>query len=212
MSGEIHNKASLDRHRGSQRRIGITGGIASGKSSIGAFLKEIKGLPVLDADVYANEALAPGETCTIAVLERYGNAVNNQIKNKLPTINRLALSKIIFNDPKERLWIEKLIHPVVQMRFQKELNALKSAPTVALIIPLLFEAKFTGLCTEIWVINCKISQQYKRLKKRDGLTDMEARNRIQAQWPLIEKLNLADIVIENSGEFKAWIKVVDKLC
>ena len=194
------------------RRIGITGGIASGKSSVGTFLKEIKGLPVLDADVYAYEALAPGEASTIAVLERYGNTVKGPIKNNQLSINRSVLSTIIFSNQKERIWIEKHIHPVVKKRFENELNANKYTPTIALIIPLLFEAKFTGLCTEIWVVHCTIKQQYKRLKQRNGFTDKEAQNRIEAQWPLEKKLHLADVVIENSGEFKAWEKQVDKLC
>ena len=212
MSGEFHNQPSPKRYGGTQRRIGITGGIASGKSSIGTFLKEIKGLPVLDADVYAYEALAPGEASTIAVVERYGNVVKGPSKNQQLTINRSVLGTIIFNNTKERCWIEQLIHPVVQMRFQKELNANKCEPAIALIIPLLFEARFTELCSEIWVVNCTTSQQYKRLKQRDGLTDKEARNRIEAQWPLEKKLQLADVVIENSGELKAWAKEVDKLC
>ena len=77
MKGEIDNQSSLLRWQGSQRRIGITGGIASGKSSVGEYLKEIKGLPILDADVFAHEALAPGAKATMTVIERYGNTVQN---------------------------------------------------------------------------------------------------------------------------------------
>ena len=85
MAGEIDYQASLSlpHWHGSQRRIGITGGIASGKSSIGQFLKEVKNLPILDADIYAHEALAPGERATMKVLKRYGNTIKDPIK---PTI------------------------------------------------------------------------------------------------------------------------------
>lgn len=210
MIGTIHNPTSLLRWQGSQRRIGITGSIASGKSSVGQFLKEIKKIPILDADKYSRDALGPGTASTKLVLRRYGNTV--KAKNKFTTINRSALSKIIFNDPNERLWIEKLIHPIVERQLKKELDKNKYIPVVVLIIPLLFEASLMELCSEIWVVNCTAEQQYKRLMERDDLNYHEAAKRIQAQWPLEKKLNLADIVINNSGELQAWRKQVDNLC
>ena len=211
MTGEIHNQTSNRRWNGSQRRIGITGGIASGKSSVGKFLKETKGLPILDADVYAHEALAPGESSALAVLKRYGHAVTDQTNNKEPTVNRSALSKIIFDEPNERNWLEELIHPIVELRLYQELEENQTAPTVALIIPLLFETGLSGLCSEIWVVNCTKQQQYKRLKKRDELTEFEALKRIEAQWPLEKKIRLADVVIDNSGAIQTSLKQVDKL-
>jgi dephospho-CoA kinase len=211
MTGEIHNQTSHRRWNGSQRRIGITGGIASGKSSVGKFLKETKGLPILDADVYAHEALAPGESSALAVLKRYGHAVTDQKNNQQPTVNRSALSKIIFNEPNERNWLEELIHPIVELRLYQELEENQDAPAVALIIPLLFEAGLSGLCSEIWVVKCTKQQQYKRLKKRDELTVFETLRRIQAQWPLEKKIRLADVVIDNSGAIQSSLKQVDKL-
>ena len=210
MIGEIHNHASMHRWTGIQRRIGITGGIASGKSSIGNFLKEKKGLPILDADVYAKEALGEGEPANIAVFERYGDSVKDQTKSNPSKINRSALGQIIFGNPKERFWIEQLLHPIILRRFKKELNANKNAPELALIIPLLFEAGWTGLCSEIWIINCTTQQQLKRLRKRDGLTNLEGQQRIKAQWPLEKKLHLADVVIDNSDEIEECLKVVAK--
>ena len=169
MKGEIHNQNSLRWH-GKQRRIGITGGIASGKSSVGKFLKEVKGFPILDADVYAQEALAPDTKLTKAILKKYGDVIRDHLEKEKPTINRSALSKIIFADLKERIWLEKLIHPVVQERLKQELNKRKQAPVLALIIPLLFEAKMTAFCSEVWVVNCDETQQFERLMKRDRLT------------------------------------------
>ena len=214
MVGEIDNQAflSLPHWHGSQRRIGITGGIASGKSSIGQFLKEIKNLPILDADIYAHEALAPGERSTMKVLKRYGKTVKDPIKKEKPTINRSALSNIIFTNSNERLWLEKLLHPIVKQRLEQELYAQRNAPKIVLIIPLLFEVQLTELCSEIWVVNCTETQQYKRLMKRDGLTNSDAKARIQAQWPLKQKLPLADVIIDNSGECQSWLKQVDNLC
>ena len=212
MIGAIHNQNHLSRWQGSQRRIGITGGIASGKSSVGRFLKEVKGIPILDADVFAREALSPGQKSTQAVLERFGDQVRSQNQNEQPSINRSALSKIIFADPKERFWIEQLLHPIVSKRLQDELLTSKNVSVIALIIPLLFEAGLTELCSEIWVVHCTTKQQCERLMKRDHITAEEAQKRIQAQWPLKKKLSLADLVIDNSGISQEWLKKVDEVC
>ena len=211
MKGEIHNQNSLRWH-GTQRRIGITGGIASGKSSVGKFLKEVKGFPILDADVYAQEALAPDTKLTKTILKKYGDVIRDHLEKEKPTINRSALSKIIFDDLKERIWLEKLIHPVVQERLKQELNKRKQAPVLALIIPLLFEAKMTAFCSEVWVVNCDEAQQFERLMQRDRLTAREAKLKIQAQWPLESKIHFADVVINNKGGLEDWLPEVDKLC
>jgi len=212
MRNDINNQSALKRWNGSQRRIGLTGGIASGKSSIGAFLKITKNLPILDADIYAHEALEPGKPSTRIVLERYGNSIKIQKKGSQPSINRSALGEIIFNKPHERFWIEKLLHPIVKERLIKELEARKNEPIIVLIIPLLFEANLSELCSEVWVINCSAEQQMHRLLKRDGLSKNEAKKRIEAQWPIKTKLELADIIIDNSKRPKEWLGKVDKLC
>ncbi len=212
MTGDIHNPLALKRWHGPQRRIGITGGIASGKSSVGKFLKTIKGLPVLDADIYAHEALGPGQTSTSIVLQRYGDEVKNQIEGSEPSINRSALSKIIFANPNERLWLEQIIHPIVQKRLKQELEAQKDAPVIVLIIPLLFEARLNDLCSEVWVIACDANQQIQRLMERNQLSESQAKQRVQAQWPIKTKLKFADIIIDNSRKPREWLQEVDKLC
>ena len=93
--------------RFSQRRIGLTGGIASGKSSVGHWLAQ-QGLPVLDADQFAREALAPGRPATNSVMQRYGSTVQAE---EGPTVDRAALGRIVFQDPAERRWLEQLVHP-----------------------------------------------------------------------------------------------------
>ena len=196
--------SATPRWQGAQRRIGLTGGIASGKSSVGRHLAEL-GLPVLDADIYAHEALAPGSPGSEVVLQRYGPPIaepiqNNQSATELArSINRRALGQIVFNDPEERQWLEQLIHPLVRARFEAELTRLHQEPTVVLMIPLLFEARLEELCSEIWVVNCEEKQQMERLMARDGLSTQDAAQRIQAQWPLRQKCQQADQVIENCG-------------
>ena len=193
------------------RRIGLTGGIASGKSSVGRLLAA-QGLPLLDADVYAREALAPGSPGGQAVLERYGAGV------RAPggAIDRAALGQIVFSDGAERRWLEELVHPLVRARFAAELEALVAEPLVVLVVPLLFEAGLETLCSEVWLVDCDETQQLQRLMARDGLGEADARARIAAQWPLARKRQLADVVLNNRGgpeqlatqveQAQAWIK------
>ena len=176
------------------RRIGLTGGIASGKSSVGRLLAA-RGLPLLDADVFAREALAPGSPGAGAVLERYGAGV------RAPggEIDRAALGRIVFSDGAERCWLEQLVHPLVRARFAAELEELVAEPLVVLVVPLLFEAGLEALCSEVWLVDCDETQQLQRLMARDGLGEADARARIAAQWPLARKRGLADVVIDNRG-------------
>ena len=204
------------RWEGPQRRIGLTGGIASGKSSIGKYLQK-QGLPVLDADIYAHEALAPGSQAVGIVIERYGALVQPTQMNSIEEdtasqqINRRALAQIVFNDPVERLWLEQLVHPIVQQRLEREIELLRKASSLALVIPLLFETGLNKLCTEVWAVSCSDKQQQDRLMARNGLSAIEAKRRIKAQWPLKLKCKLADHVIDNTGEPNAWQNQVIKL-
>ena len=184
--------AESPRWQGSQRRIGLTGGIATGKSTVGQLLQEHHGLPVLDADLFARQALAPGTEAARVVLERYG------------TLDRPALAPIVFGDPAERHWLEQLVHPLVRQRFEEELTQLAAKPVagqaaVVLMIPLLFEAGLEELCSEVWLVDCDEHQQLARLMARNGLNQAEAQGRIHAQWPLERKRLLADRTISNRG-------------
>jgi dephospho-CoA kinase len=193
--------ADTPRWQGPQRRIGLTGGIATGKSSAGQWLASVAGLPVLDADRYAREALAPGSPGAKAVLERYGAAVLEPAGagEAAMVLDRSALGRIVFHNPAERLWLEQLVHPLVRARFDQELAAGADAPVLVLMVPLLFEAGLTGLCSEVWLVDCDEDQQLQRLIARDHCSEAEARARITAQWPLEQKRPLADCLLNNSG-------------
>ena len=183
------------RWSGRQRRIGLTGGIASGKSSAGRLLRA-RGLPLLDADLYARQALAPGSAGAAAVLARYGERVQGAGAG---VIDRAALGRIVFADGAERRWLEQLVHPLVRARFETELARLAAQPAVVLMIPLLLEAGLEALCSEVWLVDCDPAQQLERLMARDGLSEADARARIAAQWPLARKRELADVVLDNRG-------------
>jgi dephospho-CoA kinase len=131
------------------------------------------------------------------VLARYGAAV--QTPTDAQELDRRALGAIVFNDPEQRRWLEQLIHPLVRQRFDQELQRLDAAPTVVLMVPLLFEGGLEALCSETWLVDCDEDQQLQRLISRDQCTPAQALARIQAQWPLAHKRSLANHVINNRG-------------
>ena len=182
-----------------QRRIGLTGGIATGKSSAARLLEQRHGLPVLDADLYARQALEPGQPGTQAVLQRFGTGV----VSSSGVVDRRALGAIVFNNPDKRRWLEQLVHPIVRQRFDQELIRLDAKPAVVLMIPLLFESGLERICSETWLVDCDESQQLQRLMARDQLSAAEAQARINAQWPLAKKRPLADVLISNRSDTAA---------
>ena len=204
------NKLCL-RWKGKQRRIGITGGIASGKTIIGDFLFQAKQWPILDADLYAHEALSAESEIVKKVWLRYGSKIIKNSSKNDQIINRQALAKIVFQNEIEKKWLEGIIHPFVNKRIEEELEKLKSNSIVILIIPLLFEKNYTGLCSEICYIDCTRSMQLKRLQSRDNLSLKEANQRIDAQWENSFKKQFADHIINNSNDNETWKLQLKKL-
>ena len=199
------------RWKGKQRRIGITGGIASGKTIIGDFLFQAKQWPILDADLYAHEALSPENEIAKKVYLRYGSKIIKNSSKNDQIINRKALAKIVFQNEIEKKWLEGIIHPFVNKRIEEELEKLKSTSIVILIIPLLFEKNYTGLCSEICYIDCPRHMQLKRLQSRDNLSLKEANQRIDAQWENSFKKQFADHIINNSNDDETWKLQLKKL-
>ena len=204
------NKLCL-RWKGKQRRIGITGGIASGKTIIGDFLFQSKQWPILDADSYAHEALSAESPIAKKACLRYGSKIIKNSSKNDQIINRKALAKIVFQNEIEKKWLEGIIHPFVNKRIEEELEKLKSNSIVILIIPLLFEKNYTGLCSEICYIDCPRNMQLKRLQSRDSLSLEEANQRIDAQWANSFKKQFADHIINNSNDDETWKLQLKKL-
>lgn len=189
-----------------QRIIGLTGGIATGKSTVADYLKRQYGLPVLDADVYARQVVAPGSTVLGAIADRYGPDLllpNGQL-------NRAQMAEIIFSQPAEKDWLEAQIHPRVSQAMATAMATLGNQPTVVQVIPLLFEAQLTHQVTEIWVVTCRPEQQYQRLIQRSGLNPDQAQARIRSQMPLAEKAARADWLLDNSGDRPTLFGQVDQ--
>ena len=204
------NKLCL-RWKGKQRRIGITGGIASGKTIIGEFLFQATKWPILDADLYAHEALSAENQIAKKACLRYGSKIIINSSKNDQIINRKALAKIVFQNEIEKKWLEGIIHPFVNKRIEEELEKSKSNSIVILIIPLLFEKNYTGLCSEICYIDCSRSMQLKRLQSRDSLSLEESNQRIDAQWSNSFKKQFADHIINNSNDDETWKLQLKKL-
>ena len=189
-----------------KRIIGLTGGIATGKTIVSDYLGKNYQIPVLDADIYAREAVKSNSPIFTDIVTRYGQ----KILNTDGELNRHLLGEIIFNDNQEKIWLENQIHPFVYNCFVNNIKSLNN-PILVLVIPLLFEAKMTDLVTEIWVVTCEEKQQIARLKTRNNLTQKQAIARIRNQLPLKEKEALADLVLKNNGNVKTLYQKIDKL-
>ena len=190
----------------SQPLIGLTGGIGTGKSTVSKYLAARYQLPILDADIYAREAVAKDSPILEDIKSRYGA----RILLSDGSLDRASLGKIIFSDLTEKLWLEQKIHPFVRDRFKSQLEQIES-DIVILVIPLLFEAKFTDLVTEIWVVYCSLNQQLERIMARNSLTKTQALARIENQLPLEDKIAAADFTLDNSTTKEALLAQVDRL-
>jgi dephospho-CoA kinase len=176
--------------------IGLTGSIASGKSTISAMLKE-KGYPIIDADLVARLVVEPG-TSNLREIERtFGNAVMNEDG----TLNRDALGKLIFDDPAKRKQLNDLMHPAIRSEMLRQRDELfeSGQKTLIMDIPLLFESRLQHFVDKILVVSVTEEMQLQRLMSRNSLSKEEATSRIQSQLPISEKEKGADAVIYNNG-------------
>lgn len=186
-------------------RIGLTGGIATGKTTVSQYLAQTYHFPIFDADRYAREAVEPDTVAWKAIVQRYGNGILARDRH----LNRQQLAEIIFNNASEKRWLEAQIHPYVRERARTEIQATQH-PVVVLAIPLLFEAQMTDLVNAIWVVSCSPQQQLQRLLMRDRLSPEQARSRIDSQIPLPQKIAAADIAIENSSTLDTLFEQIDR--
>ncbi len=193
-----------------QRRIGLTGGIASGKSTIANYIKKYRDIPILDADQYSKELLKPNSNCYKKVLAYFGaQIVDNYSSGN--EINRALLKKIIFGNSIHRTWIQNLLHPLIKEKMIEECNVYKNNEIILLVIPLLFEAKFEDICTEIWLVKCSEEEQLKRLVKRDKISKEEAYSITKLQLNFAEKTKFSNVILDNSDETNQWKNTIKEL-
>ncbi len=188
--------------------IGLTGGIASGKSTVSALLQE-KGYTIIDADLAARMVVEVGQPAYLAIVEAFGKGIlqeNGQI-------DRAGLGAIIFNDQTKRNLLNGIVHPAVRsmMLSHKDEAVENGKQTIIMDIPLLFESDLTWMVDRTIVVTVEKDVQLSRLMKRNKMTEEEAASRISSQLPLREKVEKADAVIDNNGSVEDTLKQVEEL-
>ncbi|WP_355661010.1 dephospho-CoA kinase [Halomonas salifodinae] len=188
--------------------IGVTGGIASGKSTVARAFAEL-GIPWVDADDIAREVVAPGEPALAAIAERYGERVLDEAGG----LNRRVLREIVFADPEERRWLEAQTHPRIRERLEARLAEMAAgpAPYHLLVSPLLFESGQAALVDRCLVIDVPETEQLRRTASRDGVDERQARAIVAAQLDRQARLARADDIIDNSGDEAALAGQIEAL-
>jgi dephospho-CoA kinase len=187
------------------RRVALTGGIATGKSTVAATLRACQ-VPVVDADVLAREAVAPGTAGWRAVVDRFGPGVVGADGG----LDRAGLGRLVFADPAARRALELIIHPWVRAAIAA-FFATATAPAAVAEIPLVYESDLAADFDAVVVVACHPREQLRRLMARDGLSEADARARIAAQWPIEDKVRLADRVILTEGERAATARQAERM-
>jgi dephospho-CoA kinase len=188
-------------------RVALTGGIATGKSTVLRRLTAA-GIPVIDADLLARQVVARGTPGFDAVVARFGPGVVAAAGD----LDRRALGARVFADPAARAALEAIVHPAVYVAIAAWFAGLPAATRVAVAdIPLLFETGRAGDFDRVVVVACSRDEQRRRRRTRDGLTDAEVDARLAAQWPIEHKANRADRVIWTNGSLADTEREADRL-
>ena len=176
--------------------VGLTGGIASGKSTVAKMLERL-GAAIVDADVLSREVVEPGQAAWVDIVAAFGNGVLQSDQ----TLDRQKLRTIIFNNPAARKQLEAIIHPRVRALAEQRIRERSEAgyAVVIYVVPLLFEGNLQDGLRPVILVACDVNVQRQRLVERDQLDRTAAQKHIEAQMSLEEKRRLADYVIENNG-------------
>lgn len=188
--------------------IGLTGSIASGKSTVSNMLKEM-GFPIIDADLVARVVVEKGTKTLEMIKEAFGP----DIIHEDGALNREALGEIIFSNPSKRKQLNDIIHPAIraEMLAQKEHLVQQNHPIIIMDIPLLFESRLQSFVDRILVVTVTEHKQLERLMARNGFTQKDAKLRIQSQLPLSVKEEGADAVIYNNGTIEETRQQLNKI-
>lgn len=186
-------------------RVALTGGIASGKSTVSNLFAQ-RGVPVIDSDVIAREVVAPGSALLEQIFRRFGEDLR-QSDGKL---DRAALRRRVFADPEERRALEALVQPAIRAR-SEQLTREITAPYLLHVIPLLVETRSASRFDRVLLVDCSEELQLQRLLARDGCDDAQARAMLASQASREERLAAADDVIVNEGEPAALASAVAEL-
>ncbi|MCE5264000.1 MAG: dephospho-CoA kinase [Deltaproteobacteria bacterium] len=188
--------------------VGLTGGIASGKSTVARMLVE-KGAILIDFDELAHALEMPGEPVWQEIVDHFGEGILQPDRQ----IDRQKLGEVVFSDPREREVLNRLVHPAVFAAWQERLREIEKSGKDAIVlsdIPLLIEAGFEPMVDVVLLVYISPEEQIGRLMGRNGLTREDAEKRVASQMPIGEKVGRADIVIRNEGPPAETAPVVDR--
>ncbi len=180
------------------KRIGLTGGMGAGKSTVSSYLRSL-GAHVLDADVAARRAVEPGSEGLRLLVARYGT----KILQPDGSLNRRALADIIFASDTERLTVNTILHPMVRnifIREEQEIREVEPNAAVFWDVPLLIESNMHADVDEVWLVSAAEDVRVARIMRRDHCSEQDALARIRRQMPEEEKMGYADLILNNSGD------------
>jgi dephospho-CoA kinase len=189
--------------------MGVTGGIASGKTVVANMLEEL-GAPLIDFDLLARQMVEPGKPAFTQIVDYFGKEVLRQDG----ALDRKKLSKIVFQDTEKRKQLEGFTHSPIYEAFLKGVNAITEKDPAAIIqavVPLLIEKHLQAIFDKILVVYVPEDQQIERLTQRDGISEEEATHMLKAQLPIDEKLAHADFVVHNEGSMEETRKQVEEI-
>ncbi|MFF3101504.1 dephospho-CoA kinase [Viridibacillus arvi] len=188
--------------------IGLTGSIASGKSTVAEMLKELN-LPIIDADLVARVVVEPGTETLKQIVEAFGE----EVLQDDGTLNRTKLGDIIFHEPAARKTLNDIIHPAIRQEMLRQRDELleNGAKDIVMDIPLLFESRLQHFVEKILVVSVTEETQLKRLMERNNLSEKDAKARISSQLPLSEKEKGADAVIYNNKSLESTREQLQKI-
>lgn len=185
--------------------IGLTGGIASGKTTVSNYLKD-QGFTVLDADVYSRKTTEKNGPAIPEIIEEFGEDIVDESGN----LNRKKLGNIIFNDEGKRKKLNAIVHPLIRQMMNSDEKKFKEKGHVFLDIPLLFENGLDSRCDLILTVYVDREVQIERLSERNNLNRSDAVSRIDSQMPLCDKASKSDIVFDNNGRLDELYEQVNK--
>ncbi len=185
--------------------VGLTGGIGSGKSTVAKLFAE-RGAAIIDADVTAREVTQTGSSAYTSIIKHFGDNVVLEDGS----LDRTRLRQIIFHDPKERLWLEKLLHPLIKDEMQQQI-AKMHAPYCIAVIPLLLEVEFYSFINRILVIDTPEAEQVRRVMLRDNISQTEVEAILESQASRHDRRAKAQDIIINDGNPEDLIPQIDKL-
>jgi dephospho-CoA kinase len=175
-------------------KVGLTGGIASGKSTIGGHFERL-GVSVYDTDDISHKLMQPGESAFLQTLEHFGE----DLLDPDGALNRAGLREKVFQQPEEKLWLENMIHPMIREQSIKALEKEQTSAYAVLIVPLMFESGFDELVDYIIAIDCPVATQKSRLMQRDNIDEKLAYRMIQSQMNNEQRIQLSNSSVFNGN-------------